>query len=92
MPFPFGSGQVVFQYPFVAVEGNHLAGLFFECHLLQEVFDAVIEWCGGVFVYIFDSVFVEVYPTFVIHFASCRFVVCRRFGGLLCGQQRAAAQ
>jgi hypothetical protein len=53
--FPFGGGKSIFQYSFVAVEGNHLAGFFFECHLLQEVFNAGIECCGRVFIYIFDT-------------------------------------
>ena len=90
--FPFGGGEVVFQYAFVAVEGDHLAGLFVQRHLLQQVFDACFERGGGVFVHVFHSVFVEVYPTFAVHFTFHRLVGCRCFGRLLCAEQCASSK
>ena len=90
--FPFGGGEVVFQYAFVAVEGDHLAGLFVQRHLLQQVFDACFERGGGVFVHVFHSVFVEVYPTFAVHFTFHRLVGCRCFGRLLCAKQCASSK
>ena len=60
--FPFGSGKIVFQYPFVAVEGNHLAGFFFNIHLRKEVFDTCIDRDRRIFIYILFPILVEIYP------------------------------
>ena len=90
--FPFGGGEVVFQYAFVAVEGDHLAGLFVQRHLLQQVFDTCFERGGGVFIHVFHSVLVEVYPTFAVHFTFHRLVGYRCFGRLLCAEQCASSK
>ena len=45
-----------------------------------------------VFVHVFHSVFVEVYPTFAVHFTFHRLVGCRCFGRLLCAEQCASSK
>ena len=89
--FPFGGGKVVFQYTFVSIKSDHLAGLLVQCHLLQEVFYAGVERSGRVFVHILYPIFVEVYPAFVVHLAFCRFVRGRCFRPFLCRYQSTAA-
>ena len=97
---PFGGGQVVLQYALVAVEGYHLAGLFVERHLSQQVFDACVDGSVGVFVDILHAVLVEVNPVFVVHVRADGFVRFRCFpvgrgaegGQAPAGQQEGSGQ
>ena len=61
--FPLRRRQVVFQHPLVAVERNHLAGLLFDGHLREKVFDTCVDRGRRIFIYILFPVLVEVYPT-----------------------------
>ena len=75
---PFRGGKVVLQHAPVAVEGDHLAGLFFQGHLPQEVLYAGIDGRGRVFVDVHAAVFVKVDPAFVVDLGGFD-----RLGGVL---------
>ena len=76
---PFGSRQIVFQYPLISVKSHHLAGLFVQIHLTEQVLDACIYRGSRIFVYVFYSVFIKIDPAFFIHFGFHRFVYGRYF-------------
>lgn len=49
-----------------SVERRHLAGLLFDGHLAEKIFDAVVDVGPAVFIDVLDSIFVEVDPSVVV--------------------------
>ncbi len=85
--FPFGSRQIIFQDPFVSVKSHHLACFLFQCHLAEQIFYACIDRCCRVFVSIFDSILIEVYPSFLVHFRTDGFINSRYSSCFLCREE-----
>ena len=63
---PLGRRLLVFQHPPVAVQRDHLARLFFEGHLREQVLDPGVHVGGRVLIDIHPSVLVEIGPAVVV--------------------------
>ncbi len=66
LSLPVGRGKFVLQHPLVTVQRRCLAGLFFQSHPREQVFDAAIDWRLRVFVDIHPAVLVQIDPGIVI--------------------------
>ena len=64
LPRVFGDGR--FQDSFVAVDGSHLAGLFIDRHLRNQVRNAFLNGQFRIFVGILFPILVSVDPTIVV--------------------------
>ena len=69
---PAGCRQRILQHALIAVERHQLAGLLFNGHLRQQVFDSVVQGGLRVLVNILAAVLVEIDPTVPIHFLVLR--------------------
>lgn len=69
--FPVRCRQVVFQYPLVAVERNHLAGFLFDVHLRKKVLDTCVDRGCRIFIHVLFPIFVEIYPAISVDGLVC---------------------
>ena len=76
-PVPPGiSRQIVLKDAAAAVEGSHLAGLFFDCHLRKQICNSFFDRGSGVLVNVHTAVLVKIYPSLAVN------APCAEFGRL----------
>ena len=68
--------QCIFEHPAAAVEGSHLAGLFFDCHLRKQIGNPFFDRGSGVLVNVHTAVLVKIYPSLAVN------APCAEFGRL----------
>ena len=63
---PLRGRKLILQHTTIAVESDHLTGLFLQSHLTQQVFYAGIDIGFRIFIDVLDTVLVEIDPVLVV--------------------------
>ena len=66
---PLLGRERILQHTTVAIEGDHLAALLLDGHLLQQILDTLVDRALRIFVDILATILIEVYPPLVVDIA-----------------------